>query len=323
MEEKFFSASEQIFNVPRVSVLVPIFNTQLYLRQCLDSMLEQSFADFEVICIDDGSTDESAAIINDYIKRDSRFRLISKNNTGYGDSMNQGLRAAKGKYITILESDDFAERDMLYRLYSAVIAHDADVVVGNYFIYHEEDERVEFVELLEKISDAYGRLLTETEQYKLVCTNASIWKGIYRKAFLEERKIDFLPTKGASYQDTSFAFKTYISANKVVAIKEPVLYYRRGHETASVRDTSKVFCICDEFMEIKRYIGMNNRSEWYPVYAQSLLDRYFWNYNRLAGSVKEEFLKQYIEEAKECLANGWITREKLLARSNKLFRDII
>ena len=97
---------------PKVSVLVPVYNVEKYVGMCLDSLLCQTLKDMEIICIDDGSTDNSSAILAEYAKRDSRIIIITKENTGYGASMNLGLSRAKGEYIGIVESDDYALPEM-------------------------------------------------------------------------------------------------------------------------------------------------------------------------------------------------------------------
>ena len=102
---------------PAVSVLVPICNTERYLEQALDSLLAQTFTDFEVLCINDGSSDGSLDIIKRYMANDQRFRLIDKDNSGYGASMNLGIDTARGEYIGILEPDDFFEPNALELLY--------------------------------------------------------------------------------------------------------------------------------------------------------------------------------------------------------------
>ena len=95
------------------SLLIPIFNVQRYLRECLDSAQTQTLKDIEIVCINDGSTDNSPAIIREYMERDRRVKMIDKANSGYGDSMNHGLEMARGKYAGILESDDFMAPDAL------------------------------------------------------------------------------------------------------------------------------------------------------------------------------------------------------------------
>src|SRR5574344_757344 len=101
-----------------VSILIPIYNVEKYLEQCLESVCNQTLKDIEIICINDGSTDSSLKIIKDFQKNDDRVVLINKKNSGYGDSMNKGLEKATGEYIGIVESDDFIEKDAFEKLYS-------------------------------------------------------------------------------------------------------------------------------------------------------------------------------------------------------------
>ena len=102
---------------PKISVIVPCYNVEKYLVHCLDTIRSQTLINLEVICINDGSTDETGRILADFAREDKRFVVINKTNTGYGDSMNLGLLKAKGDYIGIVESDDFIEKDMFEKLY--------------------------------------------------------------------------------------------------------------------------------------------------------------------------------------------------------------
>ena len=124
---------------PAISVLVPICNSEQYLEQALDSLIAQTFTDFEALCINDGSTDGSLDIIKRYMEKDQRFRLIDKENSGYGASMNLGIDTARGEYIGILEPDDFFEPNALELLYSLVKGASADAPVdvakANYWFY--------------------------------------------------------------------------------------------------------------------------------------------------------------------------------------------
>lgn len=119
----------------KISVLIPIYNVEKYLGECLESIINQTYSDLEIICINDGSTDNSLSIINKYAKLDDRIVLIDKENSGYGDSMNRGLSIAKGEYISIVESDDFIEKDMLGVLYEKMASYNLDVVKCKYNRY--------------------------------------------------------------------------------------------------------------------------------------------------------------------------------------------
>ena len=118
--------------MPKVSILIPIYNVEKYLRQCLESVVNQTLEDIEIICINDGSTDSSPEIIREFASRDSRIKVIDKQNTGYGHSMNQGLKAATGEYIGIVESDDFVELNMFESLYITAKNNGAEVVKSEY-----------------------------------------------------------------------------------------------------------------------------------------------------------------------------------------------
>ena len=121
--------------MPKVSVVVPVYNVEKYLEQCLDSIVNQTLKDIEIICVDDGSTDKSGEILDKYVTEDDRVKVIHKKNSGYGNSMNIGFDAAQGEYIGIIESDDYAELNMFESLYECAVENNLDVVKSEYFFY--------------------------------------------------------------------------------------------------------------------------------------------------------------------------------------------
>lgn len=127
-------------NQPLVSVLVPICNVEKYLDECLSSLQKQTLKDIEIICINDGSTDSSLDIINKFASEDPRFVVIDKPNSGYGDSMNRGLETAKGKYISILESDDFLDADALEYMAAEAESRQVEVFKCNFWLYWSKSD---------------------------------------------------------------------------------------------------------------------------------------------------------------------------------------
>ena len=125
-------------NSPAVSILVPICNVEKYLDQCLDSLINQSLKDIEIICLNDGSTDSSPKIIQKYASLDDRIVVVDKQNTGYGDTMNLGIKKARGKYIGIVESDDYVDSEMFRSLYELAEDNDSDMVKGNFYYYYTD-----------------------------------------------------------------------------------------------------------------------------------------------------------------------------------------
>ena len=131
MKEK--TSKKETFNpVAKVSVIVPTYNVEPYLRECMDSIIGQTLKELEIICVNDGSTDGSLAILKEYAEKDSRVVLIDKQNAGYGCAMNDGLDRATGEYIGIVEPDDFVDSHMYEDLYRIAKEKDLDVIKGRF-----------------------------------------------------------------------------------------------------------------------------------------------------------------------------------------------
>ena len=172
---------------PKVSVLVPVYNVEKYVGMCLDSLLCQTLKDMEIICIDDGSTDNSSAILAEYAKRDSRIIIITKENTGYGASMNLGLSRAKGEYIGIVESDDYALPEMFEQLYIKAQENELEVVKTNYYEVFPGIGMQNFIGNLDGLP--YGKTINPLEEMEIFYRAPSIWSGLYKRSFLEKNEI--------------------------------------------------------------------------------------------------------------------------------------
>lgn len=292
---------------PKVSVLVPICNVERYLEECLDSLAAQSFTDFEVLCINDGSTDGSRAIIQSYMDADERFRVIDKPNSGYGASMNMGLANAIGEYIAILESDDFFEPNALELLVDAAERNQSDVVKGDFYLYwstpQERDELFRIVDEQE-----VGRTMRPIDDLAIFFRKPSIWSALYRSSFLRDNGIDFLETPGASYQDAGFNFKVWASAARATFIADPILHYRQDNEKSSVNSSAKVYCVCDEYASMASFV--NDRLEGDPRLMGILecmkFDSYMWNYDRLSGDLRGGFIVRASREFADDLDKGLV-----------------
>ncbi len=283
--------------MPAVSLLIPIYNVEKYLRQCLDSAKDQTLSDIEIICINDGSTDGSRSIIQEYLDADPRFRVIDKPNSGYGVSMNMGLDAATGDYIGILESDDIFELDGLEKLYNIACKFDAQAVKGDFYLYWSKPEvRRELYHVIDE--DMADKLVNPEDDPRILYRKASIWSAIYRRDFLEKNSIRFLETPGASYQDCGFNFKVWVMADRVAFTTSPILNYRQDNEKSSVNSPGKVYCVCDEHDEIDRYLTQhpNKRKRFKGIQERVKYDNYMWSYDRLASDLRSEFLQRASKE---------------------------
>ena len=280
----------------KISVLVPIYNVESYLSQCLDSLLQQTLKDIEIICINDGSSDSSLDIITSYAKKDDRIVLLNKENTGYGDSMNKGLSIARGKYIAVLESDDFAELNLLEKLYSIAEKFSLDVVKGNYKLYWS-DGRSQENKWKKEIEDAdiINKVIDPKEYTEVCLIPPSIWSGIYNRDFLLSNKISFLSSPGASYQDTGFAFKVWATANRVMLIDYAGINYRQDNESSSMNTVSryKAFCLDDEYISVIDYLKRRNI---FDIFSAALyrymLGTIAWNIGRMPKMYLNEYVKK-------------------------------
>lgn len=289
----------------KVSVIVPVYNTGKYLRQCLQSLKEQSLHDIEVICVNDGSIDNSQEIIEQFVNDDSRFKAIHKDNTGYGHSVNMGIRAAQSPYIGILESDDFAELNMFEKLYDAAEKTGVELVKANYYLYREKPSVFStFEEML--YGFPYEQVFSFKDNLSIFgIDHPSVWSALYKKTFLEDNDIYFSETSGASYQDISFSFKVCANAEKVYFIKDALLNYRVDNLDSSVHNPLKIFCVCDELHEIERY---NRRrveegkiaTDWGEkldgIVSWVKYKKYIWNYGRLSVPYQYAFLMKVFDE---------------------------
>ena len=276
----------------KLSVLVPCYNVEKYLKRCLDSVLSQTLKDMEIICINDGSEDSTLDILKGYANKDSRVKIIDKPNSGYGDSMNKGLALASGEYIGIVESDDYIEPNMYEELYNNAKKFDAEVVKANFWLYWSNPERNELYEFFKTGECGYVINPQTYDNFSIFGRKPSIWSAIYKNDFLKTHKIGFLTTPGASFQDTSFTFKVYATCEKLVCLYKPFLHYRQDNENSSVNNADKkAYFVCQEYEEIERYLGQRKDNALYPVYGAMFYDACIWMYEKLGVKMRYVFLQ--------------------------------
>ena len=128
--------------MPKVSIIVPTYNVEQYLHECMDSIINQTLKDIEIICVDDGSTDNSGKILDEYATRDNRIKVIHKQNGGYGRAMNVGFDNATGEYIGIVEPDDYVALDMYEELYKKAIENDVDFIKADFNRFVNENNEL-------------------------------------------------------------------------------------------------------------------------------------------------------------------------------------
>lgn len=294
--EEVIEEFEKRIQQPKVSVIVPVYNTSKYLDECLNSLVNQSLKDIEIICINDGSLDDSLEKMTQYAENDARIQIIDKQNTGYGHSVNQGIIQAKGEYIGILESDDFAELDMFEKLYEKAKVNNVEVIKSNFYEYKTRPEKKNiYMETLKAYG--YDTVFTPENKQEIFFTHSAVWSSIYKRDFLLKNDIWFTETEGASYQDTAFAFKVWACAQKVILTKEAFVHYRSDNSNSSVASSKKVFCICKEFQEIEEFLRLRpeKQKKLLPMEIELKFKIYKWNYQRIAAEYQYAFLLKAVE----------------------------
>ena len=302
---------------PAISIIVPIYSVEKYLRQCLDSIVGQTLTDIEIILINDGSEDSSLVIIGEYAKKDGRIKVIDKPNEGYGKTMNRGLGVATGEYIGIVESDDWIEPNMYETLYEIAKTHDVEVVKSRFIPFDDgtgKDKRCSRWPECEA-----EQVFNPRQSPGIFFIQTSIWSAIYKREFLSDNGIRFLESQGASYQDIGFNFKVWAMADKVYLTKAQLVHYRIGHPSQSVKSKDKVFCVCDEFREIERYMASNPElfKELRTIFHQVKCGAYLWNFSRLEGENRQAFRKQIQTEILPLFENG-VTNATMLPGKTRL-----
>lgn len=296
---------------PDVSILVPVCNVERYLRECLDSLINQTLENIQIICIDDGSTDSSLAILEEFQRRDRRIQVLSKPNSGYGDSMNKGLELATGEYIGIVESDDFAAEEMFEELFALAEAHQVDLVKSDFYAHvtSQDKKKDKLVNNLQWCPS--DQVIEPLQCREVFLTRPAIWSALYKRSFLEENDIRFLPTPGASFQDTSFNFKTMAAAKRAFLTKRAYLHYRIDNSSSSVKSQAKVFPICDEYDEIWRFA--HQRPDVFEalkyLIPQIEYGGYRWNLERLIENLRYGFYERFVADFQKIQQEGLLESE--------------
>lgn len=223
---------------PLVSVIVPVYNVERYVTQCIESLLGQTLENIEVILINDGSTDGSLKLLREAESSDVRVKVIDKPNGGYGAAVNRGLDEAHGVYVAIAEPDDFVDSHMYEDLYSAARLDDgtlADIAKGSYWNYFDLPDAVPYLESPNLMNCMPSRPFCSNafKEFEVLFHHPSIWSALYRREFLEEKGIRMIEPKGAGWADNPWFFETLLQAKNFVWIPAAYYFYRQTNPEAS------------------------------------------------------------------------------------------
>ncbi len=293
----------------KVSILVPIYNVETYLKECLDSIINQTLQDIEIICLNDGSTDNCLNILQEYQKKDNRIKIVNKENSGYGASMNIGIQIAKGEYIGIVEPDDYCDINMFHDLYEIAKKNAADLVKSNWIsLWTKPKYRILKSDELDKYSPDF--IFNVKTEPNIMIVHPSIWSAIYRREFLLKENIRFLETPGASFQDVSFAFKTKALAKKMVMFSNSYYYYRQDNINSSINSSKNIFKSEKEYEEILRFLDEHNELKNLKIYHYINMYRdYIYNLVKFPEEFYDLIIDKFSSEFKDLYYSGKISND--------------
>ena len=297
----------------KVSIIIPTYNVEPYLVECMESVVNQTLKDIEIICINDGSTDGSLAILKKYAEADDRIILVDKENGGYGIAMNIGQEKATGEYIGIVEPDDYVPLNMYEDLYNKAKEYDLDFVKADFYRFKTADNgNMELVyNHLSKKTEDYNVVFNPSEEPERLRYIMNTWSGIYKRSFLEKHNIRYNETPGASFQDNGFWFQTFLFGKRAMILDKPYYRNRRDNPGSSVANPQKVYCINVEYDHI-REILVQYPEKWELFKAMYWLKRWHnseGTLKRIANEYKWEYVQRTSQEFKRAMEKHELSEE--------------
>lgn len=280
--------------MPKVSILIPCYNVEKYLEKCLESVISQTLKDIEIICIDDGSKDDTGKLLDAYAQKDNRIKVIHKENGGYGKAMNVGLANVTGEYVGIVEPDDYIELNMFESLYNKAKETDVDFVKSDFYMF--EESMVQVYKKLCNNESNYNRVLNAKDD-NFFNIEMNTWTGLYKTVFIRKNNIRYNETPGARYQDQGFWFQTIMFATTIYILNQ-AFYHYRYFQTNSSNNPNGYMWISTEYEYIARKLEENPdlKSKYEAYYQYFKFCYYLFNFQKLPKDEKKLQLKHFQQE---------------------------
>lgn len=296
---------------PKVSVIVPVYNTEKYIRKCVDSIINQTLKDIEIILVDDGSTDNSPEILDEYIARDSRATVIHKENGGQGSARNIGLDIAKGEYIGFVDSDDWVDLDMYEKLYTNAKLTEADMVVCNRNVFNEDGLLKTSIDVgQDSFINVNENIANFTIQKLLYPYTVSTCNRIYSNEIVKKLKLRFKSVQEVGSEDALFNYCFLLDADIVTSINNT--YHNqlaregsttRNYKIGAMNRTGKLIEGIYKYSE-----SMQKRESGETIAPIMLIFFQQWNYNLIKIYGKQNLKKNIKLEHKEVSNNPYVKK---------------
>lgn len=278
----------------KVSVIVPVYNSQNYLERCLDTLVNQTLDDLEIVVVNDGSTDDSQAIIDGYSERyPSRIVALTKSNGGLSDARNFGMEHASGEYIGFVDSDDWVDLDMYERMYTRANDTDSDVVCTpiNYV-----SDTVQKKNYYTRVLDRFGGPARENPRV-LIWANSYAWNKIYRTSFLKENTFAF--PLGQFFEDSAVIYNLLDHANRIEYVNVPFYHYVQDREDSITKTLDNrlydIFLSCESILDY--YENVPHAADMKVTAEYLCIKHILMRFNLLARSDDREFIRKFLDAA--------------------------
>lgn len=255
-----------------VSVIIPIYNVEKYLKRCLDSIKEQEYSDIEVILVDDGSLDSSGKICDEYAVGDDRFMVIHKNNGGLSDARNVGMKKASGKYIFFLDADDWVSKDCIKKLYQYLKEKELDIVAGGISISYSDgrcEQYTEYGDTVYSCKDALYDMGTK----KKICVMS--WNKLYKRSLLDDI---YFPV-GKINEDEFVTYKIILRANRIGFLDSNTYFYYQREK--SISNSAKMFLKTDALEAFEERIITYKKNNYFDLIETTEYARLMYIYNAM------------------------------------------
>lgn len=287
----------------KVSIVMPTYNVEKYFRQCIESVINQTLTDIEIIPVDDGSPDNCGAIMDEYAQKDPRVKPIHKPNGGYGSAVNTGIEAATGEYIGIVETDDWVEPEMYEKLYNQAKKLDADVCKASFYRYNSKaiNKKLENQKWQDEIQNIeeypQDRAFKIKEFPRLFMFHASIWSNIYKAEFLKKNNIIINGTRSASYQDFPFMAEVMCKADKIAVLHDYLYHWRveEGQNSSTNQKGSRLLIMPDQCEEVKNIV---KKCGLYEDLKEAMYKHFFLANFSFYNDIQPKYRKQYFDKLK-------------------------
>ncbi len=287
---------------PVISVIVPVYNVENYIAKCLDSILNQTFSNIEIICVNDGSTDNSRKILEEYKNKDCRIKIVDKKNGGLSSARNAGMKVATGEFYSFIDSDDWIDITMLEKLYNNMLEHESDISICAVHQFDETNQKIDdsnpyyTLEYFDKTFDNRAFSYVDTKPFIMdVCVMA--WNKLYRRSLIEECQAQF--PDGLIFEDGPFFFTIFFKTQKVSIVRDFLYYYRINRKNSIIQKAGKKFLNVIDVAEIM-YSKIKNIPDFEDVkytFFRKKVEDFIYRFEHLNPKYKTAFAKKLAKES--------------------------